>query len=88
MKLKLTAKTERILYVAAAGLAVLLITVLLILLRSSSAPQDVPEPTELSFTGRTGTHTENANLICFLASDEASYISGQNYQVDGCRKKM
>jgi 3-oxoacyl-[acyl-carrier protein] reductase len=55
---------------------------------SVSNKQDIPEPTELSFTGRTGTHTENANLICFLASEEASYISGQNYQVDGCRKKM
>ena len=31
---------------------------------------------------------ENANLICFLASDEASYISGQNIQIDGCRKKL
>ena len=55
---------------------------------SVSNKQDEPEPTELSFTGRTGTHTENANLIAFLASDEASYIAGQNIQVDGCRKKM
>ena len=47
-----------------------------------------PTPTPLSFIGRTGTHRENANLICFLASDEASYISGQNYLIDGCRKKM
>lgn len=31
---------------------------------------------------------ENANLICFLASDDASYISGQNIQIDGCRKKQ
>lgn len=36
----------------------------------------------------TGTDRENANLICFLASDEASYISGQNIQIDGCRKKQ
>ena len=43
---------------------------------------------ELSFMGRSGTPEECANLIVFLASDEASYISGQNYQVDGCRKKM
>ena len=43
---------------------------------------------ELSFMGRTGTAMENANLICFLASDEASYISGQNIQIDGCRKKQ
>jgi len=46
------------------------------------------ENSELSFMGRTGTHMEIANLICFLASDEASYISGQNIQIDGCRKKQ
>ena len=45
-------------------------------------------PSELSFMGRTGSHQENANLICFLASEEASYIAGQNIQIDGCRKKM
>ena len=43
---------------------------------------------ELAFIGRTGTNRENAELICFLASDAASYISGQNIQIDGCRKKM
>lgn len=43
---------------------------------------------ELSFMGRTGTDNENADLICFLASDEAAYISGQNIQIDGCRKKQ
>lgn len=46
------------------------------------------QPSEMSFIGRTGTVMENANLICFLASDEASYISGQNIQIDGCRKKQ
>lgn len=45
-------------------------------------------PSTLPFIGRTGTDMENANLICFLASDEASYISGQNIQIDGCRKTM
>ena len=49
---------------------------------------DYTEPSELSFMGRTGSDRENANLICFLASDEASYISGQNIQIDGCRKKQ
>lgn len=43
---------------------------------------------EHSFMGRAGTPEECANLVMFVASDEASYISGQNYLVDGCRKKM
>lgn len=57
---------------------------------SSSQNEDMDFWTEsdLSFMGRTGTDRENANLICFLASDEASYISGQNIQIDGCRMKM
>lgn len=46
------------------------------------------EPTELSFSGRTGSTKENADLICFLASDNAAYINGQNIQIDGCRKKL
>lgn len=46
---------------------------------------DMPEH---SFTGRAGTPKECANVVLFLASDEASYVSGQNYLVDGCRKKM
>lgn len=49
---------------------------------------DHTQESELSFMGRTGSGRENANLICFLASDEASYISGQNIQIDGCRKKQ
>ena len=49
---------------------------------------DYTQPSELSFIGRTGTTRENANLILFLASDEASYIAGQNIQIDGCRKKL
>ena len=59
----------------------------------SVSPSDNPDidyshPSELAFMGRTGTDRENANLICFLASDEASYISGQNIQIDGCRRKQ
>ena len=49
---------------------------------------DHTEESQLSFMGRTGSDRENANLICFLASDEASYISAQNIQIDGCRKKQ
>ena len=55
---------------------------------SQNEDMDFFKPSELSFTGRTGTDRENANLILFLASDEASYISGQNIQIDGCRKKL
>ena len=49
---------------------------------------DYTQPSILSFAGRTGSGRENADLICFLASDKAGYISGQNIQIDGCRKKQ
>ena len=49
---------------------------------------DYYEDSQHCFLGRTGTDNENANLICFLASDEATYIAGQNIQIDGCRKKQ
>ena len=55
---------------------------------SENGDIDYYVPSELSFMGRSGTDRENANLICFLASDEASYISAQNIQIDGCRKKQ
>lgn len=55
---------------------------------SDNQNMDYFENSELSFLGRTGTDNENANLICFLASDDASYIAGQNIQIDGCRKKQ
>lgn len=47
---------------------------------------DYYESDERSYAGRTGTDNENASLICFLASDDADYIVGQNIQIDGCRK--
>ncbi len=49
---------------------------------------DYYKETDMCYMGRTGTDRENADLICFLASEKASYISGQNIQIDGCRKKM
>ena len=49
---------------------------------------DHTQESQLSFMGRTGSDRENANLICFLASDEASYISAKKIQIDGCRKKQ
>ena len=57
---------------------------------SSSTDNDIDStsPSTLSFMGRTGSGRENAELILFLASDKASYISGQNIQIDGCRKKQ
>ena len=59
----------------------------------SVSPADNPDmnfykETPLSHIGRTGTDMENANLICFLASEDASYIAGQNILIDGCRKTL
>ena len=41
-----------------------------------------------TYLKRTGSHRENANVICFLASDAASYVTGQNLQVDGLRRQQ
>ena len=49
---------------------------------------DFNKESSLSHMGRTGTNRENADLICFLASVKAGYISGQNIQIDGCRAKV
>ena len=46
---------------------------------------DLPD---YSYLNRSGTPEECANVICFLASDEASFVSGANYIVDGSRKKL
>ena len=57
---------------------------------SSSENLDVTFSKEslLSYAGRTGTCEENADLICFLASEKNGYIIGQNIQIDGCRKRV
>lgn len=49
---------------------------------------DESHESDFNFLGRTGTSEECANMVCFLASDDAVYISGQNYVVDGCRRRM
>ena len=46
------------------------------------------QESSMNYMSRTGSNMENADLICFLASDAASYISGQNIQIDGVRKKI
>lgn len=43
---------------------------------------------EHSFMGRAGTPEELAYAVLFAASDEASYMTGQNILIDGGRKKM
>ncbi len=55
---------------------------------SKNSDMDFYTTTELCVMGRTGTDRENANLILFLASDEAPYLAGQNILIDGCRKKI
>lgn len=40
------------------------------------------------YARRTGSDEENADLICFLASEKNGYIVGQNIQIDGCRKSI
>lgn len=53
-----------------------------------SDPTKESDNPKLSFMRRSGTNEECANVVTFLASDKASYISGQNYLVDGCRASM
>ena len=48
----------------------------------------IKKNTQHSFVGREGTPEECASVVLFLASDEASYVSGQEYLVDGCRRLM
>ncbi len=50
--------------------------------------EDLTIGADMSFMGRAGSYEECANIICFLASDNASYVTGQCYTVDGGRKQM
>ena len=43
---------------------------------------------EMSYMNRSGTYRECAEVVCFLASDRASFVTGCNYTVDGGRKKI
>ena len=59
------------------------------MVNSSKDPDiDATIPNGASYVGRTGSARENAELICFLASEKAAFISGQNVQIDGCRKNI
>ena len=55
---------------------------------SENSDPDYFQESPLCYMGRTGTDAENAELICFLAGETAGYISGQNIQIDGVRKKL
>ena len=45
---------------------------------------DVKEKLKSSIPlGRLGKPEDVASLVCFLSSDEASYITGQTFNVDG-----
>lgn len=55
---------------------------------SNEDDPDYTEGNEMNYMNRTGSDNENAGLICYLASDAAAYISGQNIQIDGCRRKI
>ncbi|MGE5480940.1 MAG: SDR family NAD(P)-dependent oxidoreductase [Chloroflexota bacterium] len=51
---------------------------------SNGIPEDLKETfNRHNATGRSGKAREVSELVCFLASDKASYINGQNIFVDG-----
>ena len=43
---------------------------------------------EMSYMNRSGSYKECAEVVYFLASDKASFVTGCNYTVDGGRKKI
>ncbi|MFA6929873.1 MAG: SDR family NAD(P)-dependent oxidoreductase [Lentisphaeria bacterium] len=50
-----------------------------------SANDKKTNPTQGTWIGRTGTRTEIAELILFLASDHSAFITGVDYTIDGGR---
>ena len=46
---------------------------------------DSPDPTKFTWIGRCGIGSEVADLILFVASDDASFITGVDYTIDGGR---
>lgn len=55
---------------------------------SENPDMDFYRENDQNYSGRTGTDNENADLICFLASEKNGYIVGQNIQIDGGRKRI
>lgn len=55
---------------------------------SSNHDMDYTTESGASYMGRTGSDRENASLICYLATEQAGYLSGQCIQMDGCRKQL
>ena len=54
------------------------------MVNSSKDPNiDATQPNGASYIGRTGSARENADLICFLASEQAGMLTGQVIKVSG-----